>query len=79
MTNYDRYQQLLAKRDVIDKQTKVLEKEIFDLDTESSEKTIQNWARLELKRREIAVATARQWQTLSYDERKKETDKYAKR
>jgi hypothetical protein len=79
MTNYDRYKALLKKRDALDKQTKELEKVIFDMDTKSSEAEIQVWNKLELKRRALAVQVARQWQTLTRDERKQEVAKYSKR
>ena len=76
MTNRDRYDRLLEKRNKIDKQTKEYEKVIFDLDTQSSEPLIQRWAKLELDRRAVAVEVARQWQTLSREERIAETKKY---
>jgi hypothetical protein len=77
MTNYDRYKALLKKREAADKQTKELETKIFDLDTKSSEDEIQAWHKLELKRRAIALETARQWQTLTREEREQEAAKYS--
>jgi len=76
MTNRDRYEALLRKREALDKQTKELEKRIFDLDTKSSESEIATWAKLELKRRELAVQVARQWQSLTRAERQEQIAKY---
>lgn len=76
MTNRDRYEALLRKREALDKQTKELEKSIFDLDTKSSESEIATWAKLELKRRELAVQVARQWQSLTRAERQEQIAKY---
>lgn len=76
MTNRDRYEALLRKREALNKQTKELEEQIFDLDTKSSESEIATWAKLELKRRELSVQVARQWQSLTRAEREEQIAKY---
>ena len=78
MKNIDRYQALLKKREQVDAKTKTLEKKIFSLDGHASEAELQEWHKLELKRRAIALETARQWQTLTTEERKEEASKYDK-
>lgn len=76
MQNIDRYQSLLEQREQVDKQTKALEHEIFSLDGHANEETLQTWHKLELKRRAIALEVARQWQTLTKEERINENSRY---
>lgn len=76
MTNVDRYQFLLHKREQLNAETKKLEKEIYSLNGVVSEETLQKWHKIELKRRVLSLEVARQWQTLTPEERKAQVSQY---
>lgn len=76
MTNIQRYQMLLNKRQQLDAETKRLEKLVFAPTGSVSEQVIQQWHKLELKRRAISLDVARQWQTLTPQERSSENKRY---
>ena len=78
MTNVQRYEALLDKREATDDQTKELEKVIFAEEGSVSEAELQKWHKLELKRRAQALEVARQWQTLTPEERRAQNAKYTK-
>lgn len=76
MTNVDRYQFLLLKREHLNAESKKLEKEIYALNGVVREEILQKWHKIELKRRALSLEVARQWQTLTPEERKAQVTRY---